>query len=84
MSEVLRKLWPFCHKESSKEANVLNELVGHRCRVVFDLPANQWPFPGYPAWCYVLAVDGPMIKLGYSMSGGGKWVTQRCIMTIEL
>lgn len=78
MSQVLRKL--FGRKESPVG---LRELIGRRCAVVFDMPANQWPFPGYPAWLYVIDVEDSMIKLGYSMEEKpAKWISKACILTI--
>lgn len=78
MSQVFRRLF-------AREApSALSELIGQRCRVIFDLPYNQWPFEGTPAWLYVIAVDGPMIKLSMGEEGiQSKWVSQACILSIQ-
>ena len=28
----------------------MRDLVGRRCRIEFNLPALDWPIPGFPAW----------------------------------
>lgn len=40
----------------------MNELIGQRCQIIFSLPPQDWPIPGYPAFADVTAVDMPMIK----------------------
>lgn len=63
----------------------LRELVGHRCRCVFNLPDSEWPFPGYPAWVRVLDVDLPLVKLGSAhYDGRHVWVLAMLIKTIEV
>lgn len=60
----------------------LRELIGHRCRCVFSLPINEWPFEGYPAFVYVDEVDLPLIKL--RTYGAPRWVNAELIKTIEI
>lgn len=60
----------------------LRELIGHRCRCVFNLPSSDWPFEGYPAWVYVDDVDLPLIKL--RSYGDPRWVSAATIQTIEI
>jgi hypothetical protein len=55
----------------------MKELVGMRCELVFNLPALEWPIPGYPAWVDVEAVDMPMVKLN------GLWVNVSTFKTIR-
>ena len=47
---------------------MLSELAGSTCRVVFDIPDGSWPFQGYPAFVFVVAVDMPMVKMKSSVS----------------
>lgn len=63
----------------------MKELIGYLCRVDFNLPAREWPFPGYPAWLVVHDVDGTMVKMGseYADPDEYKWVSVHIIKTIE-
>lgn len=63
----------------------MNELVGKDCCVIFSDKHTDWPFPGYPAWVTVLAVDMPMVKLAPRHSGGygAKWINAARIAEIE-
>jgi hypothetical protein len=54
----------------------MEELIGKRCSIIFDLPGTDWPLPGYPAWAVVEAIDMPMIKLDRI------WVNTKFIQTI--
>jgi hypothetical protein len=42
----------------------MKELIGKRCSIEFNLPDDEWPLSGFPAWATVEKVDMPMIKLG--------------------
>lgn len=55
----------------------LRALIGKRCAIIFDLPFNDWPIPGSPAWAYVEDVDGCMVLLDKV------WVNTRIIRTIS-
>lgn len=61
----------------------MKSLIGHECRCVFNLPFNDWPFQGYPAWVVVVAVDMPMVCMSYRHGGKGVWVNAATIQTIE-
>ena len=45
------------------------EMVGKRCGCYFTLDPTRWPFPGFPAWLVVLAVDMPMVKMAPDFNG---------------
>ena len=55
----------------------MKELIGKECAIVFNLPDEDWPIHGYPAWATVEAVDMPMIKLD------DLWVNVSIIKTIK-
>lgn len=61
----------------------MNELIGHECRCVFNLPPNEWPIEGYPAFVIVDAVDMPMVKMRSKFSGVPMWVNAATIKTIR-
>lgn len=58
-------------------------LIGKRCQCVFDLEANDWPIPGFPAWVQVVDVDMPMVCMKVAYTGKSMWVNASIIKTIE-
>ncbi len=62
----------------------MKELIGKECIAIFNLPANEWPIEGYPAWVKVLDVNMPMIKMASRFSERSMWVNANIIKTIEL
>ena len=59
------------------------ELVGKRCGCSFTLAGHSWPFPGYPAWVAVIAVDMPLVKLASDFdSDRAVWVNASIIEKI--
>lgn len=61
----------------------MKELIGLRCTAVFNLPDNQWPIAGYPAWVIVDAVDMPMVKMRSMHAGAPLWINAAVIQTIS-
>lgn len=61
----------------------MKELIGQQCRCVFNLPINEWPFDGHPAWVDVVDVDLPMVCMKSSFAGKPVWVNAAIIKTIE-
>jgi hypothetical protein len=61
----------------------MKALIGHQCRIVFNLPAMEWPISGYPAWASVEAVDMPMILLKTRWGESYIWINSMIIKTIE-
>lgn len=59
------------------------ELIGKECRCVFDLPAVDWPIPGYPAWVIVDAVDMPMLKIRSKFAGQPFWINVSAIRSLD-
>lgn len=55
----------------------MNELIGYKCSIVFNLPDDEWPISGHPAWAVCEDVDMPMIKLD------GTWINAGIIKTIS-
>ena len=64
-----------------RKSRHIDRLIGYRCRIVFDLPINEWPISGYPAWAVVQAVEMPLILV--RAYGGGMWINAANIKTIE-
>ena len=62
----------------------MRELIGKECRAVFNLPHNEWPIEGYPAWVIVDAVDMPMVKMRSRFSGSPLWVNAATLKTIQV
>ena len=62
----------------------MNELIGKKCRCVFNLPAMEWPIEGYPAWIVVVAVDMPMVCMKSAFAGKPIWINSAIIKTIEV
>lgn len=64
----------------------LRELVGKECICVFNLPTNDWPFPGWPAQVWVYDVDASMVKMGprYDNTRYSLWVSTAMISWIRL
>ena len=54
--------------------NDIDKLIGKSCGCEFDMPAMEWPVPGYPAWIVVLSVDMPMIEMRSQFWGAPFWV----------
>ena len=52
--------------------------------MVFDAGPSDWPFPGYPAWVVIEAVDMPLVKMGWRGGGGSQWVNANLIKTISV
>lgn len=61
----------------------MNELVGRECRVNFTDDPVHWPFPGFPAWVQVLAVDMPMVKMANRYGDGALWINVARIADIQ-
>lgn len=53
------------------------------CEVEFNLPHNQWPFPGSPAWLVVMDSDMGLVKLRSRNSHDAKWVSASLIKSIK-
>lgn len=60
----------------------MKNLIGKKCRCVFDLPHTEWPISGYPAWVEVLDVDMPMVCMKDAFAGKPMWVNASIIKTI--
>lgn len=56
----------------------MEELIGHRVSIIFNLPSSEWPINGSPAFATVDDVCMPMIKLE------GQWINVSIIRTISL
>jgi hypothetical protein len=56
----------------------MRELIGQKCAIIFNLPATEWPIPGYPAWATVEDVDMPMVK------ADGLWFNCAIVKTIRI
>lgn len=61
----------------------MKELIGHTCRCIFNLPYDEWPFQGSPAWVVVEAIDMPMLKMSSMHGSRSKWVNAAIIKEIE-
>lgn len=62
---------------------LLADLRGKVCCCEFNLPSNEWPFPGWPAWVVVLDVDSGLIKMDYEWGNKPVWVAASTIKTIR-
>lgn len=62
----------------------LNDLIGRRCAVVFDLPDTEWPVPGYPAFVIIESVEMPLIEMRSIHAGKQIWINARFIKQIRL
>lgn len=63
--------------------SIASDLRGYVCAVVFDMPLNEWPFSGSPAWVFVVDSDGGMLKLKCRHGGDSVWVSTSLIKTIR-
>lgn len=61
----------------------LHKLIGKQCSIDFNLPHNEWPIAGYPAWGYVTGIEMPLIGLKKFEHDNTTWVNAETIKTIR-
>lgn len=61
----------------------VKDLIGKECTCVFNIPPEDWPIEGYPAWVIVDDVDMPMVCMRSKFSGPSIWVNASIIKTIR-
>ena len=66
-----------------EENEPAESLIGKKCWIYFNLPSDEWPVAGSPAFATVEAVEMPLIKLATEFGNDVVWVNANIIKTIR-